>query len=200
MSGRSTCTFVSLESPVEATTYGYRPNLSAEVLFAVIFELGGIYYLSLKQIVLFLGPESSRLPPHLYPWIFVGRDNGSILLQAAGGGVASSADETNPALRDTGTNIMIAGIASQVVTMTFCGLLGIGFAWRVFREARVEDIIEDENITRKETRRFHIFCVGEVFAYATILIRCIYRIPEMAGGWGNPSMRKEVDFLVLDGM
>jgi hypothetical protein len=25
-------------------------------------------------------------------------------------------------------------------------------------------------------------------------------IPEMAGGWGNPLMQKENEFLVLDGM
>jgi hypothetical protein len=31
------------------------------------------------------------------------------------------------------------------------------------------------------------------------LIRCIYRIPEMAGGWGNPRMRDEPVFLGLDG-
>lgn len=28
----------------------------------------------------------------------------------------------------------------------------------------------------------------------------ICSIPEMAGGWGNPLMQKEDEFLVLDGM
>lgn len=26
------------------------------------------------------------------------------------------------------------------------------------------------------------------------------RLPEMVGGWGNPLMQKEVEFLILDGM
>jgi hypothetical protein len=37
-------------------------------------------------------------------------------------------------------------------------------------------------------------------AYVTVLIRCIYRLPEMAGGWGNALMRNEREFLLLDGM
>jgi hypothetical protein len=32
------------------------------------------------------------------------------------------------------------------------------------------------------------------------LLTRIYSIPEMAGGWGNPLMQKEDEFLVLDGM
>jgi hypothetical protein len=28
----------------------------------------------------------------------------------------------------------------------------------------------------------------------------LHSIPEMAGGWGNPLMQDETEFLVLDGM
>jgi hypothetical protein len=35
--------------------------------------------------------------------------------------------------------------------------------------------------------------------YGTLLTS-ISSIPEMAGGWGNPLMQKENEFLVLDGM
>lgn len=33
-----------------------------------------------------------------------------------------------------------------------------------------------------------------------MLIFICFSIPEMAGGWGNPLMQKEDEFLVLDGM
>lgn len=49
-------------------------------------------------------------------------------------------------------------------------------------------------------RQLKIVVVAEIVAYVTVLIRCIYRIPEMAGGWGNPLMQREDEFLVLDGM
>lgn len=35
-------------------------------------------------------------------------------------------------------------------------------------------------------------------AYAVLLIRCIYRIAEMAGGWGNEIMQDEPSFVVLE--
>lgn len=71
----------------------------------------------MKHIILFVDPEKSRLPPRLYPWIFVGCDVGSIIIQAAGGGVAGSAKRTNKDLLDTDNNMMIAGITFQVATM-----------------------------------------------------------------------------------
>jgi hypothetical protein len=37
-----------------------------------------------------------------------------------------------------------------------------------------------------------------VLAYSVILIRCIYRIAEMAGGWRNPIMQNQVAFTILD--
>ncbi|KAF9891388.1 hypothetical protein FE257_004244 [Aspergillus nanangensis] len=86
------------------------------LIVAPSFVAAGIYW-SLKHIVLHVGPEHSRLRPNLYPWVFIGCDIGSIILQAAGGGVAGSAGDENPDLLNVGNNIMIAGIAFQVGTM-----------------------------------------------------------------------------------
>ncbi|KAJ5389246.1 RTA1 domain protein [Penicillium cataractarum] len=167
------------------------------LILAPSFVAAGIYW-SLKHIVLFVGPEKSRLPPRLYPWIFVGCDVGSIILQAAGGGVAGSAKRTNKALLDAGNNIMISGIAFQVATMGVCGVLGMDFVFRV-RKGRQFQEVQAEKLEESEVRKFYFFCVGEIIAYLTVLIRCIYRLPEMAGGWGNPLMQKETEFLILDG-
>jgi hypothetical protein len=241
MSDTTNCTQVTPTCPIEATTYGYRPNLGGNAFLAAIFALCTIYnliigirsrqimftialtvgslmetagyigriimhnnpwnksgfelqiiclilapsfvaagiYWSLKHIVLFTGPEQSRLAPRLYPWIFVGCDVGSILLQAAGGGVAASATKTNAKLLDAGNDIMIAGIAFQVVTMAVCGVLGMDFVVRLVRHRRAghQDIVirGREMMSEKGSRMFHLFCVGEVFAYTTVLIRCIYR-------------------------
>lgn len=48
--------------------------------------------------------------------------------------------------------------------------------------------------------RFRMFCYAVAGAYAGILIRCIYRIAEMAGGWGNKIMQDEPSFIVLEGL
>ncbi|KAL3444140.1 RTA1 like protein-domain-containing protein [Aspergillus insuetus] len=142
------------------------------LILAPSFVAAGIYW-SLKHIVMHVGSEYSRLRPNLYPWVFIGCDIGSIILQAAGGGVAGAAGDDHPDRVNLGNNIMIAGIAFQVGTMSICGLLAVDFVWRVSR--------------------------GNA-AFMTILTRCIYRLPEMAGGWGNPLMQNEVEFLILDGM
>ncbi|RHZ47503.1 hypothetical protein CDV55_101538 [Aspergillus turcosus] len=254
-----TCTEVSPICPVEATTYGYYPNLGGNIFFAVffgilaLFQLGiGIYYrtwtfmvgvaagailelagyigrvqmhsnpwnssafklqivclvlaptfvaagiyLTLKHIILALGPEHSRLKPQLFTWIFIGCDVGSLILQAAGGGVAAAAGSTDRKLLQAGDDIIITGIAFQVATMSVCGLLGLEFFIRYWR--RGPGFASEKALTSLG-RNIKWVIVAEVLAYFTVLIRCVYRIPEMAGGWGNPLMQKEDEFLVLDGM
>ena len=46
--------------------------------------------------------------------------------------------------------------------------------------------------------RFRMFLYAMTGAYALLLIRCIYRIAEMAGGWGNHIMQDEPSFIVLE--
>lgn len=164
-------------------------------------------YLTLKHFVLYCGPKYSLLKARLYPWVFVGCDFGSIVLQAIGGGVAAgggSSDNIN--VVNVGNNLIVAGIAFQVATMTACGLLVVVYLWR-YRKARADrrasgekSAFETSRANGAVSRKLYVFGAMLVLAYATVLIRCIYRIPEMAGGWGNPLMRKEKEFLLLDGM
>ncbi|KAI7152959.1 RTA1-domain-containing protein [Hortaea werneckii] len=245
------CTEVTPQCPVELTTYGYRPVLSGNIVFIVIFGLCTIaqtylglrhklraftfavslgclgetigyggrvmmndnpwsgtgfkiqivciilapsflaagFYLTLKHLILYIGPEHSRLKPKLYTWIFICADALSIITQAVGGGIASA--ETRE-LVDVGNGIIIAGIVIQVVTQFICICLGVDFALRV--KKRGGDGI------RTWSAGFIFYIFSSCFAFLTIFIRCVYRIPEMSGGWGNDLMRKENEFLILDGM
>ncbi len=204
---------------------GFEMQICCLVL-APSFLAAGIY-LTLKHMVLYCGPEYSRLKAKYYPWIFIGSDLGSIIVQAIGGGVAASAkNNTNRSLLTAGDALIITGIALQSVTMSICGIVVLDF-FRSRRKARSEeqekemvganvdatpkadterttDIALDartlpNTVHTKSPLRFRIFCWAIGFAFVTILIRCIYRIPEMAGGWGNPRMRDEPVFLGLDG-
>ncbi|KAF8850291.1 RTA1 like protein [Acephala macrosclerotiorum] len=189
---------------------GFEMQICCLVL-APSFLAAGIY-LTLKHMVLYCGPEYSRLKAKWYPWIFIGSDLASIIVQAIGGGVAASAkNSTNPALLTAGDALIITGIALQSVTMSVCGALVLDFFLHR-RKARTEDketegslgtslevpTLSNDAHTRSPLQ-FRIFCWAIGFAFVTILIRCIYRIPEMAGGWGNPRMRDEPVFLGLDG-
>lgn len=233
MASYATCFEVSPLCPVEATTYGYYPNLAGNIIFTVFFGLSGLFqcgfgvyfktwtftfalavgtflemagyigrvlmndnpwsapafklqivaivlgptfvaaaiYLTLKHIVLFVGPENSRLPARLYTWIFISCDVASLLLQAAGGGVAAAAEDNQDMVK-SGNNIIITGIAFQVATMSVCGLLGLDFFIRATRSGSLSAGMGEKSTHWKN---FTFFCAAEILAYTTVLIRCIYR-------------------------
>jgi hypothetical protein len=164
-------------------------------------------YLTLKHFVIYCGPEHSILKPRLYPWIFIGCDFGSIVLQAAGGGLAAAGGTNNRDLVNAGNNLIVAGIAFQVVTMAVCGLFALLFVFRLRKAHSAHAAMGeksryqmDKDTSGVHTGKVKVFGLMVVLAYVTVLIRCIYRLPEMAGGWGNALMRNEREFLLLDGM
>ncbi|KAJ4523183.1 hypothetical protein HRR78_000676 [Exophiala dermatitidis] len=185
---------------------GFKTQICCLVL-APSFLAAGIY-VTLKHLVIYCGAENSRLKPRLYPWLFIGCDFGSIVLQAIGGGTAAAAGDhgSNRKLLDVGNGLIVAGIAFQVATMGVCGLLMLDFfirfqkAKKLKSAAHSESEYEKNQGTRPTARNFRIFCFATGLAFTTIFIRCIYRLPEMAGGWGNPLMQNEREFLILDGM
>lgn len=146
--------------------------------------IAGSIYLTLKHLVMYCGPQYSRLKPRLYPWIFVGCDFGSIVLQAIGGGVAASAGDSNdPKLLDAGNGLIVAGISFQVATMAVCGVLAADFFIRFLKskpslssqEKPDKTAYEAELSDVKKHRNFKLFCFAIIFAYITVLIRSIYR-------------------------
>jgi hypothetical protein len=43
-----------------------------------------------------------------------------------------------------------------------------------------------------------MYCCIEL-SFKSLHTNAFARIPEMAGGWGNPLMQNEVEFMILDG-
>ncbi|KAE8341864.1 hypothetical protein BDV24DRAFT_150973 [Aspergillus arachidicola] len=257
------CTAVSPECPVEATTYGYAPNLAANTLYLVIFGtcacaqiilgakfgaitytalttigcigealgyigrilmhsnawsssgfilqilllilspsfLAAALYFNLKRVINYLGPEYSRINSRFLAPIFITCDAIGFVTQAIGGGTeaSSSSGDTSQRLTDIGNDIMIAGITFQAVTMAAAAVFCLDY-WFSYRKAYLER--HNRGILQLESKSnmFTYFIYSNVVAFIVILIRCIYRIPEMAGGWGNPTMRNEAEFMIFDGV
>ena len=109
------------------------------ITIAPAFLTAGIYLCLARIVVLYSterGVDVSRLRPGTYTLVFVVCDFISLLLQAAGGAIASMADTKS--LEDTGINIMIAGLAFQVASMTlFIGLAG-EVGWRIRTAGKLE--------------------------------------------------------------
>lgn len=92
---------------------------------------------------------------------------------------------------------MLAGIVWQVVTLIVFAALAGDFVLRVSR-ARSSLTLAASDLLKD--MKFRLFAAGLVTAYLTITIRCIYRIAELAGGWGNDIMQNEAEFIVLEGV
>lgn len=263
------CLEVSEKCPVNATLYGYRPDMGANAFLCALFGLcfiaslvigiitktwtytialgigtflecagyigrimmnsnpwapgafklqicalvlgpsfvAAAIYLTLKHFVLYCGPQYSLIKASLYPWIFVGCDFGSMVLQGIGGGLAAAGGTKNQALINGGNKMIVAGIAFQVVTMAVCGILVLVYIFRYKKGAAARNAIEEKSAYHSDKEqgsialwKVKVFGWMVTLAYFTVLIRCIYRLPEMAGGWGNSLMRNEREFLLLDGM
>jgi hypothetical protein len=150
-------------------------------------------YLTLKHIVISFGEQWSRLRPAWYTYIFITGDLISLSLQGAGGGIASGS-EPGPML-DLGTNLMIAGVIFQVVILAFFAYFFVEYFVRTYRRQLSEEAIE-----LFRTPSFRWFIGAVLVAFTGILVRCIYRIPELTGGWRSELMRNEPEFIVLEGV
>jgi hypothetical protein len=96
-----------------------------------------------------------------------------------------------------GNDVILVGLVSQVITLSIFGLLAIDVWVRIMKHKR------DFSPTAKEvhdSRHFKGLLGAILVAYLFILIRCVYRIPEMSGGWSNPIMQNQILFIILDGV
>lgn len=146
------------------------------LIIAPSFIAAGVY-ISFKHIVAYMGPEASRIPPRFYTWVFISFDVLSLIVQAAGGAMAASAEDGSEEL-ETGNSLIIAGIGIQVGTMSICGVLALDFFIRHSRMKKVESSSDLRDVNTRDAtghRRFKIFLSALIFAFFVILARCIYR-------------------------
>ncbi|KAF2165539.1 hypothetical protein M409DRAFT_67326 [Zasmidium cellare ATCC 36951] len=162
--------------------------------FAPAFYSAGVYY-TLKHICLTFGSSFSRLRPSWYTWIFISCDVFSIILQAAGGATASASEDQ--AVLKIGDNIMIAGLAFQVFTMVVFGIFAADYGFAILRN---RNSLNPETASLRNSRRFKLFIVALWVSYFAILIRCAYRLAELAKGWSddNEILRNQGLFIGLD--
>ncbi|KAJ6011870.1 hypothetical protein N7499_013160 [Penicillium canescens] len=157
---------------------------------APAFFTAGIY-LCLGRVITVYGEEFSRLKPRTYTYIFVACDLISLVLQAAGGAVTSIADERS--LRDTGVNIMIAGLAFQVVSLVAFSVLAIEYGVRAVRARRMH------SQKRRASWKRRSFLLGLATAVLTIVIRSAFRVAELQRGFDSSLANDEVALMILEG-
>ncbi|KAH7271535.1 hypothetical protein FSOLCH5_004412 [Fusarium solani] len=166
------------------------------------FMAAGVY-LCLRRIVSAFGPENSRLPPEYYTRIFIPCDVISLVLQALGGGMASVSSHNHEDPK-VGSNIMIAGLAFQVITIFGFILCSLDFALRTIRRQRAlgEAALDQRPEVRKvrNSRRFKAFLGALSVAALCILWRSAFRVAELSEGWEGPVMGDQYMFVGFEGV
>ncbi|KAL2868252.1 RTA1 domain-containing protein [Aspergillus lucknowensis] len=158
------------------------------LIIAPTFYTAGVYIL-LGRFIQILGRESSVLSPKVYLWIFVTCDIISLVVQAIGGAMASSAASKENGNTTPGTNIMVAGIIFQMASITIFVLCAADFVRRTLRR----------NLLQSMTGSIVPLLGAMIFSVICIYIRSIYRTIELLEGWSGYLITTERFFYALDG-
>lgn len=149
-----------------------------------------------------LGPCYSRLSARWYTRIFLSCDIIALVVQGAGGGIASSANTQSGT--DLGSHIMLGGIIFQLVALVFFMVLATetivrGIYDRPVRMSATNDSVATLYRAPRWTGRLKLMTAGVAFMAIVLFIRSIYRTIELSDGWNGRIISTQVYFNVLDG-
>ncbi|KAL4925649.1 RTA1 domain-containing protein [Aspergillus undulatus] len=153
-------------------------------------------YLTLSRIVVAYGEKISYFKPRTYTITFITFDVIALILQAAGGAMASTAEPGDREATDMGVNVMIAGLAWQVVSLGIFSAMATYFYLRV-RKAASSDLNPEFSALRA-TRYFKASLWGFGIATLVIVVRSVYRCAELREGFDGELANDEVTFMILE--
>ena len=169
---------------------------------APAFIMGGVYIL-LGKFIMIYGAQFALMRPMAYSYIFMVCDFISLVIQAAGGAMAASAENLED--NQMGTHIMVAGLAFQVFSMSAYVILFLHYFYKInfFNKSGYRALSIDFNPAYKHLRSRKIF---KLFPYVVficvvlIYIRCVYRVIELAQGWSGYLITHELYLFFLDAL
>ncbi|KAL8783653.1 MAG: hypothetical protein Q9195_009327 [Heterodermia aff. obscurata] len=164
---------------LEVIGYAGRIKLHDNIFVFDSFLIAGIY-LCLSRIIITYGEYLARFKPRTYTIIFICCDVFSLVLQSAGGAMASGAADGD----DTGINIMIAGLSFQVASLAIFMLLCADFARCVKMGSPAYFLKTRESMARLNSSAAKVkFFIGA----------------ELKGGFDGKLANQEVTFMILEG-
>lgn len=167
---------------------------------APCFLMAGIYYI-IAQLTMVYGQKFSVMRPMAYSMVFIICDLISIVLQAAGGGMASSALSLFEETED-GSHVMVGGLAFQVFTIGIFQLFWYLFLYRIYQSYKKNGDSEfNPKFVHVRERKFHFIYLGSVsLAVLLVFVRSIYRLVELSEGWSSDLAVDEIYFMILEAL
>ena len=142
-------------------------------------------YLLVGKLIRYAGRPFSLVDPRIVEWAFIISDVVSIGIQSGGAALLTSSD---PNSVTTGSNILIGGLAFNLVSFTFFTVVTGYLHWRIRQQMRRPDA--NENV-----QAMFYALYGSI---ALLILRSIYRIVEFATGFLGYIATHEVFFHLLD--
>ncbi|CAO1613720.1 unnamed protein product [Jaminaea pallidilutea] len=137
----------------------------------------------------------SPLPPRLYTAVFVISDVVTFLIQAAGGGMQTSRVY---ATIQTGNKVFLAGVILQMISYIFFTILMAFAHMRLIRDDPSTYGFTLRGLGRRRPALLMLYCL--YVSSVCIIIRCIYRVIEMAQGYGGQLYSNELYTFFLDAL
>ncbi|KAI8575114.1 hypothetical protein K450DRAFT_216180 [Umbelopsis ramanniana AG] len=208
---------------------GMRFNMFTQtffIMYLVCLTIGPAFlsaaiYLTFSHLIIIYSESNARFKPRTYTYVFISSDVVALLLQAAGGAMASISTPGSSS-QHIGINIMVAGVAWQVFSLAIFALLSFDFFLRVRAAKRSLYAVNHSqtsayltlaepskkpdvvlfNPAFAEIRlrpRFRFFIFAIFAASVFIFVRSVFRCAELSGGFGGPLANEEITFMVLEG-
>ncbi|KAJ7219802.1 RTA1 like protein-domain-containing protein [Mycena haematopus] len=153
-------------------------------------------FMIMSRIVGQLGTSYSWLTPKWYTILFLPCDLIALVVQGVGGGMASSASDLTGA--NQGANVMLGGIGFQFAVIIIFTILACDFSLRYMRKKPIPS--RTTGTPRGPfTMRLKFMLAALAFSTTVLVVRSVYRLIELSGGWDGHVIRTEVYFNVLDG-
>ncbi|KAE9397375.1 RTA1-domain-containing protein [Gymnopus androsaceus JB14] len=154
----------------------------------------GSHFIIFGRLVQMLGPQYSRFRPRLYSRIFLSCDVVSLVVQAVGGGMTSSA--TTDSGINLGTHVMLAGIVTQLCILIGFSTIALEFVYRFKIDKPFRHEAGDKIGVMDKRRRIGLYAV--CFATACLFIRAVFRVIELGDGWSGIVIQTQWAFDLFD--
>lgn len=146
------------------------------------------------------GEHLSPVKPRTVAITFMTSDFCSLVLQAGGGGIAETATDNGTAQR--GINVMISGLLLQAISISVFLSFMVLFGWRsrTGKSRQTPESVDEQTVRAQLSQPlFKMFLVSLLVATVAILVRSVYRVVELWGGFEGDLWNNEKDFMILDG-
>lgn len=137
---------------------------------------------------------SPVLPPRLAGRLFITSDIITFVIQASGGGLQASG---NPDMASLGNKLFLIGVTLQAISFAFFIVLLVMAHIRIANQVQYFTFSTIFNFSKSSVSRTF---VALYLACTMIMIRSIFRIVEMAGGYEGSVYHTEVYLFLLDSL